>query len=101
METYLYKVYTKVQRERAESKVDNLGPFSVMVQHSFWRLIGVPRKCPIKKVYRGAVMTTEQINEYRTATESCKLPCTSSTSTDKNVALQFARVGDKKDKNKT
>lgn len=63
-ETFLYKLINKVLRDRDISKIDTLGPFCSILNHSFDLLSEYSYK---GAVYRGVSLTQDQIKLYQRA----------------------------------
>ena len=93
METFLYKVLTKTQREKTKDKVLTMSPFNEMFNKSLDILRQKDNEITV--VYRGALLDNDDLEiwkEMKRTEEPVCVPCHSSTSRLKRVAVQYLRT---------
>ena len=90
METYLYKVLTKTQREKPQDKVLTMGPFNEVFNKSLDRLR--EKNNTITHLYRGSNLDKDDLKIWEDMMEIKEVvcvPCHSSTSRKKHVSTEF------------
>ena len=93
METFLYKVLTKTQREKTKDKVLTMSPFNEMFNKSLDILRQKDNEITV--VYRGALLDNDDLEiwkEMKRIGEPVCVSCHSSTSRVKRVAVRYLKT---------
>ncbi|CAF1538968.1 unnamed protein product [Adineta ricciae] len=89
-ETFLYKLINEVLRNRDMSKVDTLGPFCSILNNGVRSLSGYAYQ---GVVYRGVLLTSEQVNRYENArSDFLQWDSFVSTTKNRNLAMFYGNT---------